>query len=287
VLFSASYCSILAIVNKIQNIIENQSNCCIIPNIQRLEIGNTMSEIQSLARGIRILNMLFDSVESISVTEVAEVVDIDKSSASRLLRTLEKYEYIQRENGSRRYVLGHRITRMGWELINRMPIRDQAKPFLFDLMNQTGECAHTAIYSQGQALVIDDVEVAASLRVPGVIGRKIPLHCTAVGKSLLAFSYVPVPEELPARTIQTITDRADLLRHLQHICKQGYAVDYEENDYGVCCIAAPVYDYTGKAIATIGISGPTVRVTHERIPGLGQMVVEAGKKLSAHLGAQR
>jgi IclR family KDG regulon transcriptional repressor len=246
-----------------------------------------MKEIQSLARGIQILDILFDSADSIGVTEVSMMLDIDKSSASRLLQTLAKYEYVQRENGSQRYVLGHRITRLGWDLINRMPIRDQAKPFLFDLMTQTGECAHTAVYSQGQALVIDDVEVSSSLRVIGGIGRKIPLHCTAVGKSLLAFSNAPVPTELPSRTAHTITDRLDLLEHLQHIRRQGYAVDYEENDYGVCCIAAPVYDYTNKAIATIGISGPTIRVTNERIPELGQMVIEAGKKLSAHLGSDR
>jgi IclR family transcriptional regulator, KDG regulon repressor len=246
-----------------------------------------MSEVQSLARGIHILNILFDSEGSVGVTEISRILGIDKSSASRLIQTLAKYEYVQRENGSRRYVIGHRITRMSWELINRMPIRDQAKPFLFDLMNQTGECSHTAVYSQGQALVIDDVEVNASLRVIGGIGRKIPLHCTAVGKSLLAFSHVSIPKELPSRTSHTITARTDLLEHLQYIREQGYAVDYEENDYGVCCIAAPVYDYTRKAIASIGISGPTVRMFPERVPELGQMVVEAGKALSAHLGKQR
>lgn len=220
------------------------------------------------------------------ITELAQALGIDKSSTSRLVQTLVKYDYVQPEQGSRRYIMGKRITSMSWQLLNRMPIRDRAKPFLLDLMRETGECSHTAVYSQGKVLVIDDIEAEASLRVVGGVGRRIPTYCTALGKSLLAFSEIPFPKELPAHTRFTITDMDKLRANIDVVCQHGYALDDEENEYGVRCIAAPVYDYSGQAIATIGISGPTVRVTPDRIELLAKMVMKAGESLSHELGYQ-
>ena len=105
-------------------------------------------EIQSLARGLKILDELVEADGSKSVTELSQVLDLDKSTVSRLVQTLVQYEYVQHEPGSRRYMLGKKITRIRWQLLNQQPIRDQARPFLYNLMNTSGECAHTAVYSQ-------------------------------------------------------------------------------------------------------------------------------------------
>jgi IclR family KDG regulon transcriptional repressor len=241
-------------------------------------------EIQSLARGLIIMDLIANAEDGISITELAAFLDIDKSSVSRLVKTLVNHEYVQQKAGSRCYILGKRLYKMSWQLLNRMPVREKAKSYLYRLMQTTGECAHTAVYSEGKALMIDDVEAEASLRVAGRIGRLIPLHCTAVGKALLAFSDVPVPETLVADTARTITDLSCLAEHLAEIREQGYALDDQEHEEHVRCIAAPVYDYTGIAIAAIGISGPTVRVIDERIPILARQVVEAARQLSADLG---
>lgn len=246
-----------------------------------------MTEIQSLARGLRILDQFVEANGSLSITELSRMLELDKSTVSRLVQTLVQHEYAQPDPGTRRYMLGKKITRMSWQLLNRMPIRDQAKPFLVSLMQATGECAHTAVYSQKQALVIDDVEASASLRVVGGIGRLIPLHCTAVGKCLLAFSNVPMPLEMPQRTHRTLTTVERLTAHLEDIRQLGYSLDDEENDYGVRCIAAPVYDPTGSAIACIGISGPTVRMTDDRLDTLTAQVMAAARALSAQLQAAR
>lgn len=242
-----------------------------------------MSEIQSLGRGLKILDQFVEAKTSLSITELTQLLDLDKSTVSRLVQTLVQYGYVQPEPGTRRYMIGNKITRMSWQLLNQMPIRDKAKPFLYRLMHATGECAHTAVYSERQALVIDDVEAPASLRVVGGIGRLIPLHCTSVGKCLLAFSNVPLPSELAARTRFTITSLDLLIEHLQEVRDAGYAYDDEENDYGVRCLAAPVYDHTGQAIACIGISGPTVRMTDDRIDALAAEVVVTARELSADL----
>lgn len=246
-----------------------------------------MSEIQSLSRGLRILDLLSDTEDSISITELARVLNVDKSTASRLVQTLVQHDYVQPDPRTRRYMLGKKITRMSWQFLNRMPVRDAAKPYLVRLMQESGECAHTAVYSQKQALVIDDVEAPASLRVVGGIGRLIPMHCTAVGKCLLAFSDVPLPDDLPARTERTITQREALIGHLEDIRRTGYTLDDEENDYGVRCMAAPIYDHTGTSTACIGISGPKVRMTDERLDELGKMVLKTARELSEQLQRMR
>jgi IclR family KDG regulon transcriptional repressor len=242
-----------------------------------------MTEMQTLARGLKILDLIANTDRALGITEIANLLDLDKSSVSRLVKTLVNYGYVQPDTTSRGYVLGRRVRQIGWHYLNRIPVREKAKPYLFRLVEETGECAHTSVYSEGKALMIDDVEAEASLRVVGGIGRKIPLHCTAVGKALLAFSDLPIPAHLESETARTMTDHDELLIHLEHIRAQGYALDDEEHQEGVRCIAAPVYDYMGTAIATIGISGPTVRVTDERIPWLARRVMEAARELSDDL----
>ena len=243
-----------------------------------------MSEIQSLARGLQILDLFAQAENGLSITEIAQHLGVDKSSASRLVKTLVSHQYVQPDAGSRRYVLGKRLHQLGWQILNRIPVREQAKPFLYRLVQETEECAHTAVYSQGKALVIDDVEAESSLRVVGGIGRLLHLHCTAVGKTLLAFSHLPLPDERIMRTPRTMIETEILQEHLACIRDQGYALDDEENDLGVRCLAAPVYDFAGLMIAVIGISGPTIRVTLERVPTLGQQVMQAGCDLSRELG---
>lgn len=243
-----------------------------------------MSEIQSLARGIRILELIWQAGRSMGITELAEQLEIDKSSASRLVKTLVQHGYLQHEQTSRRFVPGVRLYQIGWELVNRMPLREKARKHLYRLVEATGECAHTAIYSEGKALMIDDVEAEASLRVVGGVGRMLPMHCTAVGKSLLAFAKLPMPALLDSKTPRTISDSASLAAHLSEVvCASGYAYDDEEHEPGVRCLAAPVYNQQGIAVAAIGISGPTIRVTDDRVVALAEFVRRAAAELSAEL----
>lgn len=243
-----------------------------------------MDGIQSLARGLHIIDLIANSGRSLSVTELAHALQIDKSSASRLVRTLVNYGYLQLEPGTRRYTLGKRLYHIGWQVLNLMPIRQKARAHLQRLVQETGECAHTAVFAENKALVIDDVETETTLRVVSGTGRMIPLHCTAVGKALLAFAEVPLPPELPAFTPRTITSREQLAAHLAETSQRGYALDDEEFDEGIRCIAAPVYNYMGIAIAVIGISGPKVRLLDDKLEQLAAIVMRTAHELSAELG---
>lgn len=247
-----------------------------------------MSEIQSLARGLKIMELLAASSDPVSITELAAELGIDKSSASRLVQTLAIYGYAEQDAASRRYRLGPQVVRLSRSLLTRMPLRDAAKPFLRQLVERTGECAHLAILAQDQALYVDQVESAASLRVTTGVGTLAPLHCTALGKCLLAFDNgIASPQELPSFTPRTITDPQALRLHLEQTRRQGYAVDDEEYDFGVRCVAAPVFDYRGKVIGAIGISGPAGRMGLDRLPHFAQVVLDAARELSNRMSFQR
>jgi DNA-binding IclR family transcriptional regulator len=162
-------------------------------------------------------------------------------------------------------------------------LREVAKPFLNQLVAETGECAHLAILAQGQALYIDQVESSLALRVTTGVGTLAPLYCTALGKVLLAFGGAPLPEELESYTMRTMTDPAMIHHHLEQVRNQGYALDDEEYYYGVRCIAVPVYDFREKCVAAIGISGPSNRLSLESLPNMVKIVQETGKALSNRL----
>ena len=242
-----------------------------------------MAEIQSLARGLTILERLATVPEGLGVTELAEEFKVDKGSMSRLLQTLAQYGYAEKDSKTRKYVLGPQILRLSRALLTRMPLREVAKPFLNQLVAESAECAHLAILAQGQALYIDQVESSLALRVTTGVGTLAPLYCTALGKVLLAFSGAPLPEELESYTMRTITDPVMIQHHLEQVRNQGYALDDEEYYYGVRCIAVPVYDYRDKCVAAIGISGPSNRLSLESLPNMVKIVQEAGKALSNRL----
>ena len=151
-------------------------------------------------------------------------------------------------------------------------------------MDKTGECAHLAIQAQRQALYIDQVESTAALRVESEIGTLSPLHCTALGKVMLAFADGHMPEELKPFTHRTVTDPSTLQAQLTQTADRGYAIDDEEYNYGVRCVAAPVYDHRGLLVGAIGISGPAARVSLERIDEFGAIVKDTADALSARMG---
>ena len=243
-----------------------------------------MAEIQSLARGLKILEIMAESEFGIGVTELAEQLQVDKSTASRLVQTLVKDGFVQRSEDGRTYTLGPTLVNLSRSVIIRMPLREAAKPFLRELVELSGECAHLAIYAQGKALYIDQMESPSTLRVNVEVGHMAPLHCTALGKALLAFGDYPIPYELEGYTSKTIKDPKILQRELQQVKEQGYAIDDEEFDPDVRCIASPVFDYRDKLVGAIGISGPSTRLSLPRIKVLAPQIKNIAERLSDRLG---
>lgn len=245
-----------------------------------------MSEVKSLTRGLHVLDELMrryrEKGRALTVTTLAEMLDINKSSASRILKTLADNGYAQREDGSRAYVLGDKLRFDHSGLQHNLAV--VAQPFLEYLVEMTNESAHIAVHVAGRVLFLKDVEAKASLRAGNSEGRTEALHCTAVGKTLLAFQSLALPTVLSKRTDKTLTTPSALHAHLETIRQQGYALDDEENFLGVRCLAAPVYNHQGTCIACMGVSGPTLRMTDEAMASLARHVKELAAALSQHLG---
>lgn len=242
-----------------------------------------MNEIQSLARGLTVLKIMADVDQGISVTALAAQLGVDKGTASRMLHTLKNHGFVEKAPDGRRFQLGPALVRLSRVVIERSKLREMAKPYLKQLVELTGECAHLAIYAQGQALYIDQVESDASLRVNADVGHMAPLYCTALGKALLAFGDYPIPTNLEKRTPGTITHSEKLDYELADIRQRGFAVDNEEYDSGVRCIAVPILDYKGDIAGAIGISGPAARMKPEKMTEFARQVCRIGKALSDRL----
>ena len=246
-----------------------------------------MTEIQSLARGLRILEMLAESDDGRGITDLANEMGIDKGSVSRLLQTLAHYGFADKDLDTKRYHLGPMVVSLSRSLLVKMPLRETAKPYLHKLVDLTGECAHLGVYAQERILYVDQEESPFTLRVNAEVGSTAPLHCTALGKAVLAFGGAPFPKTLSLHTTRTIIDPDLLHYNLELTKKQGYAIDDEEFDYGVRCIAAPVHDFRGKTIGAIGISGPAARITLEKIPEIAKSVMEVARELTEKMSFKK
>lgn len=242
-----------------------------------------MDEIQSLGRGLKILLLMAEAADGIGVTDLAAHLGVNKGTASRMVHTLQKYGFVEKAKDGRRYRLGPALVQLSRAVIDRSQTREIARPYLKQLVVNTGECAHLAIYAQGRALYIDQVESEATLRVNTGIGHLAPLHCTALGKALLAFGRYPLPKNLEKRTPQTLDSPEKLETELANVRSQGFAVDNEEYDIGVRCIAVPIFDYAGGVAGAIGVSGPAARIKTELIGDIARQVVDIGQALTAEL----
>ncbi|MFB4165379.1 IclR family transcriptional regulator [Alteribacillus sp. JSM 102045] len=249
-----------------------------------------MPIIQSVDRALKILD-LFDEFETeLKITDISDRMLLHKSTVHSLLKTLQKHQYIEQNPENGKYRLGMKLFERGNFVIHSRDIRSIAKEYLYDLSKDTGQTVHLVIQDGKEGVYIDKVESASATVLYSRIGRRIPLHCSGVGKALLAFqpdreiNNVLSDYEFIKRTENTITDKQEFLEELNHIREQGYAEDREENEPGVRCVAIPVRDHTGAVVAAISISTPTMRVSEEDIQRYVAKLKEASAQLSQKLG---
>jgi IclR family transcriptional regulator, KDG regulon repressor len=247
-------------------------------------------EIRSVTKAIRLLDMLGDGNGAYGVSELARLVDMDKSSVSRMLRTLEQAGYVEQDPVTQRYSLGLNIGVLGYKALKRMDLRTASRPLLERLAETTGECAHIAILADRRAFYIDQAAPERGVGVDAPIGTLAPLHCTALGKILLAFQSEAVREQImqvmsyELYTRRTMGSAEALRDHLARVRTQSVAFDDEEYSIGVRCMASPIFRYDNTVCAAIGVSGPSPRITDARISEWEPMLLETSKELSKRLG---
>lgn len=246
--------------------------------------------VQVIDRVFQILDLLAENKGELGATELAQQLQLHKSTVHRLLVTLEQHRFLQKNPDNAKYRLGWRLFELGTLAVSRVELHSMAHPHLEALVKQTGETAHLGVVAGGELISIASVETDRSLRLPGTVGRRSPLYCSSQGKSILAFSTEAVAAEM-IRGIQfkgftrnTITTAARLMQELERVRKCGYALDNEEFENDLRCIGAPVFNHEGKVIAAMSIAGPMYRIGNREIPRLAAAVVLASKKLSAVMG---
>ena len=247
------------------------------------------SPATAVERALNILEAAAQRRDGFTNSEISRKLGIPKSSASYLLRTLERRGYLRRETETGRYRLGLKILSLGGDAQANLDIADLALPFMRAVVEKIHMTVHLAVLDQGEAVYIEKVEAPGFFRVNTWVGRRMFLHSTSVGKCLLA--WLPKHEVealvkgqgLKKRTPRTITTMTRLLADLEHTKRQGYAVDDEENSLGARCLGTPVFDVSGNVVAALGASGTLTQVEEASMPRIAEALQESARRISRQL----
>ncbi|WP_127493812.1 IclR family transcriptional regulator [Paenibacillus glycanilyticus] len=249
-----------------------------------------MPIIQSLDRALSILDLFDERNRELKITEISAQMQLHKSTVHSLLKTLQLHRYIEQDAESGKYRLGMRLLEKGQLLLQGFDIREIARPHLEQLSQETGQTTHLVVQDGSEGVYIDKVEGAKAAIRYSRIGKRVPLHSSAVGKVLAA--YLPVTElnrilaayHYQIQTPHTITNEADLRAELERIRANGVGFDREENEPGVRCTAAPVYDHSGHVSAAVSISTMVSTVNDEEFAKFAALVVRTADSISKGLG---
>lgn len=249
------------------------------------------SSIQALDRALDVLEALA-AHEGITLSALAEHLEQSAATMHRVLATLERRRYAESDSTRQEWFVGPEAFRLGSAFLRRAEIVSRSRAVMRDLMARTGETANLGIERDGYALFISQVETSATIRAFFPPGARSPLHASGVGKALLgAFDEERLvaflkTARLDRFTDKTIVDRHRLEEEIREIRQRGYAVDDEETTIGMRCVAAPILDGHGEAVAGVSVSGPAVRMPEMKIREFGKLVVEAAQEISRRLGAR-
>jgi len=253
--------------------------------------GEGERHIQSVFRALKILECVAENDNVISLTEVSQKMGLSKSTTHGLIATLEKYGYMQQDQVNGKYSLGLKTFELGQAYVSNLDIREIALPDLRELSAFYQETAHLAVLSGDEVVYIDKVDGSrSSIGIRTRIGGRNPAYCTGVGKVLLSgLSENKVTEMYEGKqfqkfTMNTVSDMNALLEQLRRIREKGYALDMEEIEPDLQCVAAPIKDNQGTVIAAISLSGPANRF--HNIEQIAEKVAKTAMQISMRLGYQ-
>ncbi len=246
--------------------------------------------VPSLDRALTILELLANSRTGLSLPELVERSGLPKSSLHCLLVTLERRGYLHRHQHTTRYMFGMKLFSLANMALSGLKLREQAAPYLRTLMEKTGLTVHMAILEHNEAVLIAKVEPPGIFRLATWIGKRMDVHCTSLGKAIIA--YLPCSEldrilkehGLPRHNDNTLASPKKLKAELAKVARLGYAIDDEEDEIGLRCAGAPIFDHENRVIASISVSGTTSQLTAENLPVLADLVKQTAASISRALG---
>lgn len=254
--------------------------------------GNGSGTIQSLRRGLQVLDVIAEHGGRLALTEIARRLGLHFSTTHHMVKTLQTSGYVVQDDESREYRLGGRLLRLAAVACNEDEIGHLGEPLVSELSLKTALTVQLAVLDCHHVVVIRQIDADGPWRLAERVGTPRPAYCTALGKALLAHqspeglqAYLARTELRPL-TPRSITGAAALEAELARVRTHGVSVDDEEFSAGIRCVAAPVLNFTGNVRAALGVSGPSWSLTLERLQDLGPVVREFADRLSRQLGWQ-
>ena len=246
--------------------------------------------IKVLNKTFSILEILLKHDSAMNMTEISEKLGLYPSTIHRILDTLKYWGYVEQNTNTQKYQLGLKLLELGMAKLHQIDLVREVTPYLKALVKQYNETVHLGVLEEGEVLYLAKEESSQTIRMISYIGKRAPLHCTALGKVLLAYmseeerKKILEEKELPRLTKNTITDKGELEKELDKIREQDFALDREENEKDVRCIGAPIRNYKGKVIAAISISSPIFRIDKNVQNNLKEALIKTTNKISKRLG---
>jgi IclR family KDG regulon transcriptional repressor len=250
----------------------------------------TDQKVQTIDRTLDLLEQLATVKEGLGVTEIGTRIGLHKSTVHRLLSALASRGYVEKDPKTGTYKLGLKFIEISGLFLKQLELKTEALPYMRRLAEREGQPVHLAILDGPEVIYIEKVESVNSIRMYSQIGKRVPVFCSAIGKVLLSGLTPEHRAEILAElrfeqfTAQTLPDRSALSAAVDVVTRQGWALDNEEHEVGIRCIAAPLYDYTGKMIAAVSVSGSKQVISPERDSEIAVAVLETAGAISRRLG---
>lgn len=270
----------------------------IVPNYKtsfhnvKQETGAFMKEnsVQTLDRTFDIIELLATAPKGMGVTEIGQKLGLHKSTVFRLINALVQRGYLEKDQNTGLYKIGLKFVEISSLHLQQIELKTEAAPFMRHLTEVTGQVTHLAILDETEVVYIEKIEVIQSLRMYSQIGKRLPVYCSALGKAILAGQNSDYQERIAKKmdytrhTENTITNPGEFMNELEKTRQRGWAIDNEEHEPGIRCIAAPIKDFTGKVIAAISITGSKAVIIPEKDEYYSKLVVDAAANISKRLG---
>jgi DNA-binding IclR family transcriptional regulator len=244
----------------------------------------------AVERALAMLEAIGQREAGFSNSELSRRLSIPKSSASYLLRTLERCGYLQRDRSTGRYRLGLKVLSLAGGVRAGFDLKEMALPVMRRLVEETGLTAHLAVLDHGEAVYIEKVEAPGFIKMDTWVGGRMQVNSTSVGKAIAAHlaqaevDNIIRQHGLKKRTPRTITIHSKFFQELDRVRARGYAVDDEENSLGARCIGAPILDGYGRVLGALGLSGTTGQIDKPSIRRLSETLMEAARETSRQFG---
>ena len=251
--------------------------------------GEPKTRLSSVTTAIRLLKAFTESDREIGISALSKKLGVSKSTVHRVATTLVAEGLLEQNPETDRYRLGLALFSLGTLVRRRMDIPNEAKPFLSKLRDSSNENIHLAVLQGNEVVYVYDMESSQAVRVRPHLGASKPLNCSAEGLMILAWqseSFIDkaLAVSLTPRTDNTMTDPVKIKARLEKIRSDGYALEDEESEIGMRCVAAPIRDAEGNVVAALGVAGPSQRLSTHVIKNFAPQVREAAESISMRLG---